>query len=341
VIPTYQRRGLVSQAIESVLHQTHPADEIIVVDDGSTDGTADAIRREFGERIRVLRQDNRGPAAARNRGVSVAGGDLIAFLDSDDLWLPHHLATIEALATKDPSAVLVSTARNHRYGDEAVDDARCAEMAEKLLLSESVGQTSALAVRRNAFLAVDGYDEQMCCSGEDIDLSLRLSLIGRMSLISATTVKCQASWNSHSRRHRSDGSYAATMGRSPKKVLEELESSSRHDAPTLRAAAAGRLALEEAIASLSVGAPSRVVRSHLALVCGLAPSLRTDPRTIPRTLPYQMPDWEHPKRRLRVLGTLLRAWPQRMSIGYWRLWYGCLLASGTAPGPFVPSTGDS
>jgi len=92
VIPTYNRAGLLGRAIQSVLSQLGRPDEIIVVDDGSTDGTAELVRTLAEPRIRYIRQSHAGAGAARNRGVSEATRDLIAFLDSDDEWLPGKLA---------------------------------------------------------------------------------------------------------------------------------------------------------------------------------------------------------------------------------------------------------
>ncbi len=93
VIPTYNRSVHVLRAIDSVLAQTHPVDEVIVIDDGSTDQTAAAIQQRFGSRAKVIRQDNQGVSAARNRGVREASGEWIAFLDSDDTWLPTKIET--------------------------------------------------------------------------------------------------------------------------------------------------------------------------------------------------------------------------------------------------------
>ena len=78
------------EALESILAQTHRPLEIIVADDGSTDGTG-AIVAGFGERVRYVKQSNKGPATARNLGLSLATGDFVAFLDSDDLWHPEKL----------------------------------------------------------------------------------------------------------------------------------------------------------------------------------------------------------------------------------------------------------
>jgi glycosyltransferase involved in cell wall biosynthesis len=103
-IPTFNRREVVQRAVQSVLTQTLPPDEVLVIDDGSIDGTADALATFFGKRVRLLLQSNNGPAAARNTGVKAASGELVAFLDSDDRWLPHHLAAIETLASRCPGA---------------------------------------------------------------------------------------------------------------------------------------------------------------------------------------------------------------------------------------------
>ena len=87
VIPTYNRAHLVSRAVNSALQQCAPGDEVIVVDDGSTDSTG-IVLAEFGERIRYIRKENGGAGAARNRGIREARNPLVAFLDSDDEWMP-------------------------------------------------------------------------------------------------------------------------------------------------------------------------------------------------------------------------------------------------------------
>jgi len=94
IIPTYNRASLVSAAVKSVMAQTHSELEIIIVDDGSSDGTEQMLRsfvEGSGGRISYIRQDNQGVSAARNNGVALARGEWIAFLDSDDVWLPEKL----------------------------------------------------------------------------------------------------------------------------------------------------------------------------------------------------------------------------------------------------------
>lgn len=90
VIPAYNAERYVAAAVDSVLAQTYPAFEVIVVDDGSIDGTA-AVLTRYGNTIRYIRQENRGEPAARNSGIRNATGDFIAFLDADDLWTPDKL----------------------------------------------------------------------------------------------------------------------------------------------------------------------------------------------------------------------------------------------------------
>ena len=90
IIPTYNRERWVAGAVRSVLEQTYSPVEVIVVDDGSTDGTADALGG-FGDQIRYVRQENAGVSAARNRGMAESRGEFVALLDSDDTWLPWKL----------------------------------------------------------------------------------------------------------------------------------------------------------------------------------------------------------------------------------------------------------
>jgi len=110
VIPAYNAEDLVGNAIESILAQTVPVHEIIVVDDGSTDGTWKAVRR-FGPHVLYLYQDNAGPSVARNTGIRAATGEWIAFLDTDDLWLPGKVESEAEVIAADPG--LAWAAVNH------------------------------------------------------------------------------------------------------------------------------------------------------------------------------------------------------------------------------------
>jgi len=113
LVPTYQRRDSVVQAVRSILAQSYRDFEVIVVDDGSTDGTGDAIA-PLG--VRYLWQENRGVSAARNAGLRVARGRVIAFLDSDNTWYPDHLDVVVSALGLHPSVVAASTAPAYHVG---------------------------------------------------------------------------------------------------------------------------------------------------------------------------------------------------------------------------------
>lgn len=109
VMPAYDTAATVEDAIRSVLEQTEPSFELLVVDDGSRDDTADRAARSGDDRVRVVRQANRGAAAARNEGIRLSTGRLVAFVDSDDLWLPGYLAGMRRLFEADPEVGLLYT----------------------------------------------------------------------------------------------------------------------------------------------------------------------------------------------------------------------------------------
>ncbi|HVM59663.1 MAG TPA: glycosyltransferase family A protein [Verrucomicrobiae bacterium] len=118
VIPTYNREKLVGPAIDSVLAQTFTDYEVIVVDDGSTDGTPEVLR-SYGPRIKVLRQENQGPEVARDRGINMAAGEYVALLDSDDLLWPQALATYDRIIDACHSPALILGATCYFQNDEA------------------------------------------------------------------------------------------------------------------------------------------------------------------------------------------------------------------------------
>ena len=105
IVPTHNRAHTLPRALTSIREQTSPIDEIIVIDDGSSDDSADLVAREFPE-VTLIRQDNRGVSAARNRGILAARHPFIALLDSDDSWLPHKLATLRQAAQTNPGFAL-------------------------------------------------------------------------------------------------------------------------------------------------------------------------------------------------------------------------------------------
>lgn len=109
VIPLFNKERAVERAIRSVVAQTFQEFEIVVVDDGSTDGGPDVVRKMADRRIRMLRQENAGVSAARNRGIAEAAADLIAFLDADDEWTPEFLETVIDLRERFPQCSVFAT----------------------------------------------------------------------------------------------------------------------------------------------------------------------------------------------------------------------------------------
>jgi glycosyltransferase involved in cell wall biosynthesis len=177
VIPTHDRASLVVRALRSVAAQTYHDYEILVVDDGSTDDTESALRT-IEIPMRYLRQSHAGVSAARNRGVAAARGQWIAFLDSDDVWLPQKLARqttfaegeggIEACQTEETwirNGVRVNPGRRHA---KPCGDIFAASL-ELCLVSPS-----AVMLRRATFERVGGFDEGLAAC-EDYDLWLRLA----------------------------------------------------------------------------------------------------------------------------------------------------------------------
>lgn len=117
VIPLYNKLEFVERALQSVFNQTIQPMELVIVDDGSSDGGAELVERIDDARIRLIRQANAGVSAARNRGIEAAKGDLIAFLDADDEWMPVFLETVVRLYSKYPTAGAYATAYTIIEGD--------------------------------------------------------------------------------------------------------------------------------------------------------------------------------------------------------------------------------
>lgn len=181
VIPTYNYGRFIVEAILSVLSQTRPPSEIIVVDDGSTDETT-AVVGGFGARVKYIREDNAGVCAARNRGVAESSSELIAFLDADDTWEPTNLEKQLARFESDEEIGLVHSALRE-FADETGETIRLhmagAEdgVAESLLLWEgpmNVRPGGAVTVSRKAFDYVGGFDTRMKV-GEDWDFGYRVA----------------------------------------------------------------------------------------------------------------------------------------------------------------------
>jgi glycosyltransferase involved in cell wall biosynthesis len=178
VIPTHNHGALVPEAVESALAQTWPNLEVIVVDDGSTDDTLSRLAR-FGNRITVIRQEHRGPAVARNAGIRASRGEWVAFLDSDDLWMPEKVARcVAALEGARDAGVAYTAVRIHE-----LDTGRkyplpqytmSGNLARELFLECKGVNTSTLVVWRPALDKVGLFDEEFF-RAQDWDLMVRLA----------------------------------------------------------------------------------------------------------------------------------------------------------------------
>jgi glycosyltransferase involved in cell wall biosynthesis len=187
VIPVFNGARYVSEAIRSVLNQSRPPIECIVVDDGSTDETPETVR-EFGRAVIYVRQPRAGVSAARNRGAQIARGDLVAFLDHDDIWLPTKLERqLDRLRLVESRlalcAVSVVDADGHVLGTKRLRAKE--DLLTGMLMfdgTETVSCSSTGVVKREALLACGGFDPALSISA-DWDLLFRMLLIGGVEYV--------------------------------------------------------------------------------------------------------------------------------------------------------------
>ena len=189
VMPVYNRASVVGDAIRSVLTQEFADFELIVVDDGSTDGTADSVAKFDDPRLRLLRLPaNAGGNAARNRGIEATKAPLIAFLDSDDAYLPNKLGfTVRAFAERPEMDVLLDSFVK-RYPERERPDSELRnpvlgdndEILEALFNRRIWKATPGITAKREAVLRAGKFDEELR-RRQDFDFILRLAKVGRMA----------------------------------------------------------------------------------------------------------------------------------------------------------------
>jgi len=189
IIPTYNRAHYLKSAVESVLSQEYSDLELIVVDDGSTDGTK-ALLEGYGDRLIYSRQERKERSAARNKGVSLAKGEYVAFLDSDDVWFSDKLKRQVPILDDAPRNVVLVHGHKQTVDDglkplsvredkplrSGSSGARKRETYEVYLRSHRIF-TSTILIRRSELLEAGGYDTAIN-GREDLDLYLRLLLLG-------------------------------------------------------------------------------------------------------------------------------------------------------------------
>lgn len=190
LIPTYNRCELVQQSIESVLKQTFQSYEIIIVDDGSTDGTVHTLQDRYGDRIKLVCQENQGESAARNHGAAMASGKYLGFLDSDDVWEPEKLEWQVNALEGNPKAVLAFSSywfidyhgqRIVTHPNGMIVDTGEVTVPNLLLLNIRIGGSNPL-ITKTSFEMAGGYDPSIQY-GEDVDFILRLRLLGDFAYV--------------------------------------------------------------------------------------------------------------------------------------------------------------
>lgn len=183
VVPAYKTLGTIAETIDSILAQTYKSYEIIVVDDGSPDNVADFVFNNYGSAIKLIRQTNAGLAAARNTGIAAAKGRFVAFLDSDDVWLPQKLARqIESIEQHPDGAVFYTNCyfwENGKRTAQWIDQhqQKNGAIANDLINRRVMIPVLSTIVKREALQAVGGFDARLR-QVEDYDLWLRLSTAG-------------------------------------------------------------------------------------------------------------------------------------------------------------------
>lgn len=199
VLPTFNRRAWLARALSSVWAQTCTDYEVIVIDDGSTDGTLDYLST-VAQPVHVIRQANLGAGAARNAGIAVATGDYLAFLDSDDLWFPWTLAAMAETIRAHGGPVLIA-GQVMQFTDEAETARVSPECVQSIGFGDFLASSQqplligsgTVVVRRDAATAIAGFTTRDI-NGEDTDLFLRL---GVTTGFVAITAPITVAWRRH------------------------------------------------------------------------------------------------------------------------------------------------
>jgi len=250
VVPTFNRAHTLPRALDSILCQCQPATEVIVVDDGSQDDTGDLIRRRYPQ-VHYLRQPHGGVSSARNRGIDAADGDWIAFLDSDDAWLPDKLAAQRTALGEHPNSRLCHTQeiwiRHGRRVNQMDKHAKSGGYIFRACLPRCVISPSAALLHRSLFDALGSFDEDLPAC-EDYDLWLRICATEPVAFVPEPQIR---KYGGHadqlSRKHWG-------LDRFRIRALEKIIGSGRLDAGD-RAAASAMLVLKAGI--LAAGARKR------------------------------------------------------------------------------------
>lgn len=236
IIPTWNRRDLVARAIDSVLAQTRPVEEIIVVDDGSTDGTGAFLAQRYGERITLLTQANAGVSAARNRGLAAARGRYVALLDSDDVWLPEKTARQLAHLEAQPQLGMVLCDVERVNPDGSLIDVfeRRRQIpadgpALQWVLRDPALAPLSLLMRREVYEDVGGFDESLR-TAEDLDYHLRVAARWPIGVVSQPLARALRGNDGLSSLASTEDDYIRVMERAAEAAIGQVPEDARRQA---------------------------------------------------------------------------------------------------------------
>ncbi len=225
IIPTYNRANYICEAIDSVLAQTYKNVEIIVVDDGSTDNTRDIISQRYNSKVTYILQNNAGPSSARNNGIKHSRGDLIAFLDSDDIWLPEKLEKQVELINQSQDIGLVSCGlyqidpNGNIIGNPLIrrNYKNKSSFLKELMIHNIIGGGSSSLIRRECFERVGFFDEEIWI-GEDWNLWLRIAKNYEVKFVEEPLIKYRVHGNN---LHRDMTKIEDSMRKNVEKNIEK------------------------------------------------------------------------------------------------------------------------
>jgi glycosyltransferase involved in cell wall biosynthesis len=192
VIPLYNKRPFIRRAVDSVLGQTFTDFELIVIDDGSTDGSHEVLADIADPRFRLVRQANAGVGAARNAGIREAAGQWVAFLDGDDKWMPWHLAELKRVSGRFPDSGLISSGCIELHADAELPGLQKNGQVHRVDYFREAGKnvgflnSSSSAIRREILDLAGGFGSGRL--GEDLEYWARIAL--HHPVATSTTISC-------------------------------------------------------------------------------------------------------------------------------------------------------
>lgn len=209
IIPTYNYSAYIADAIDSVLNQSYAPIEIIVIDDGSTDQTAQIVAG-YNDKVIYCLQNNLGASAARNLGVNMARGEFLAFLDADDIWEHHKLAVQMEAFNREPSPDMMFSAIKNFYSPDCNES-----LKQRLLCPESIMpgfNPTTLLIQKKTFLEVGFFDTSIS-TGEFIDWYMRAQKKGLTSHLVDTVLAHRRVHSGHLGKSKTHQNYCQILRR--------------------------------------------------------------------------------------------------------------------------------